>query len=128
MDALQRAKMAALAASETKASDVLVLNVGSITLITDYLVICSGANTVQVQAIADNIRDRLAKAGVRPTGVEGYENGLWVLLDYGDVVVHVFREDERSYYGLERLWGDAEIVHMDALDEAPTSPVYTRRS
>lgn len=118
MDALQRAKMAALAASELKADDVVLLKVSEITLITDYLVICGAPTSIRVKAIADHIRRRLADGGIKPLGVEGYDEGLWVLLDYGDVIVHVFREDEREYYALERLWGDAQPIPVEAVDAA----------
>lgn len=118
LDALQRAELAALAASETKALDVLVLKVSDLTLVTDYLVICSGPTSIRVRAIADHVRRRMAEAGSKPLGVEGYDEGLWVLLDYGDIIVHVFREDERKYYALERLWGDGERIRIEALDTA----------
>lgn len=114
MDAFQRAALAAAAAADKKASDIVVLHVGPITLVTEYFVICSGANPIQVRAIADSVRERMKENGQRPLGVEGYTAGRWILLDYGDVVVHVMHEEQRRYYGLERLWGDAEQVDVAA--------------
>lgn len=103
---------AARALHEGKGSSVIVLDVRNVTLIADYFVIASGSNPRHVRALADRLlktSDRIRK----PMHVEGYQMGYWVLLDYGDVVVHVFREDERNFYGLERLWGDAPEVDFE---------------
>lgn len=113
MDARARALLAAHAAADKKADDVRVLDLREITLIADYFVIASGHNPQQVQAIADHVRERLADAGSRPLGVEGYAAARWILLDYGDVVVHVFHADERVYYDLETVWGDAAEVELE---------------
>jgi len=78
--------------------------------VTDYFIICSGSSGRQVKAIADNIQDKLAKKGRRPFGVEGREKSDWVLLDYSDLVVHVFDKETRDYYQLERLWSDAPVL------------------
>lgn len=109
---------AARALYDGKGSDVIVLDVRDVTLIADYFVIASGSNPRHVRALADRLlktSDEIRK----PMHVEGYQIGYWVLLDYGDVVVHVFREDERNFYGLERLWGDAPEVEFE---ERSTSP------
>ncbi len=88
----------------------MVLNVSEVTTIADLFVICSGRSERQVQGIADGVIER-AKAGGRPPfGLEGYRAGRWVLIDLGDVIVHVFVPDERQLYRLERLWGDAPVV------------------
>ncbi len=84
----------------------------------DYFVICSGGTALHVRAIADGVRDRLAEAGRPPLHVEGYEPGRWVLLDYGDVVVHVFSAEDRSFYKLERLWADAEVLEWAETEDA----------
>jgi len=89
-----------------KAENVTVLSVREMTSIADYFVIASGATQRQVKALSDRVLMGTADTR-KPTHVEGYENSSWVLLDYGDVVVHVFRDQERAFYGLERLWGDA---------------------
>ena len=81
-----------------------------VTDFTDYFVICSGTSDRQVQAIADAVDGALRAEGVRPLHVEGYNRAQWVLLDYGDLVVHIFQEETRRFYGLERLWGDAPDV------------------
>ena len=111
-DALETALRAAEAADAKKALDILVLDLRGITTIADYFVICSGASSTQVGAIADGIGEALAREGVRPSHIEGGSESSWVLMDVGDVVVHVFREEARRYYGLERLWGDAPRVPL----------------
>ncbi len=94
---------------EGKGSRIVVLDVHEMTLIADYFVIASGANQRHVKALADRLQN---DAGVprQPGHVEGYQAGNWILLDYGDVLVHVFQDDQRAFYGLERLWGDAPKV------------------
>lgn len=111
------AAQAARAAEEKKAEDVLVLDVGRLTPLADYFVICSGRSRIQVQAIADAVRETLAGLGKPLRHIEGYEGGRWVLLDYGDVVVHVFLAEERQYYQIERLWRDAPRCDWTAAPE-----------
>jgi len=106
-DASKIVQLCAEGADSKKAFDILILDLRSITQIADYFVICSGSNTSQVGAIADNIGHTLAQAGIRYSHVEGETDANWVLMDYGDVVVHVFEEQTRAYYSLEKLWGDA---------------------
>ncbi len=105
-----RVRGAVAAADDRKAIDLKVLHLEKVTDFTDYFLICSGTSERQVQAIADAVLERLREEKVRPLHVEGYNRGQWVLLDYGDFVVHVFQEEPRKFYGLERLWGDAPDV------------------
>lgn len=107
MESKELARAIAAAADDKKAQDILLLNMEGLSLVTDYYVICSAGNTTLVQAIADNIEDKLGEAAVYPTHKEGYGEARWVLLDYGDVVAHIFLEEERSFYNLEQLWADA---------------------
>jgi ribosome-associated protein len=100
-------RVAVDAAEEKQARDIRVLDLREITSFADTFVICSGANTRQIQAIADEIHLRLKRLGELPTSIEGYENAEWVLMDYGDYLVHIFSEKARQYYDLERLWRDA---------------------
>lgn len=109
---LEHVKLAAHCAEEKKALDVLVLRLSALTEFTDYFVICSGNSTRQTQAIADEITDQLKKLKVRPLHTEGYNNGEWILIDYGIFVVHIFTEQSRQFYDLERLWRDAERVNI----------------
>ena len=87
-----------------------MLDVRDVTSFADTFIICTGANTRQIQAIADEIQQELKKAGEHPTSVEGYRNAEWVLVDYGDLLVHIFSQKTRVYYDLERLWRDAKQV------------------
>jgi len=112
-DTSARVRTAVAAAEDRKAQDLKVLHLGDVSGFTDYFLICSGTNERQVQAIADAVEERLRAERVRPLHVEGYNRGQWVLLDYGDLVVHVFQEQPRSFYALERLWSDAPDVTGD---------------
>ena len=102
------------AAEDKKATDITVLDIRHISIICDYFLICTGRSSTQVQAVAEHIQDQLKESDVRPLRREGFREGTWVLLDYGDVVIHVFQEMERSFYNLERLWGDAQVVEVSA--------------
>ena len=97
---------------QKKAKNIIVLNVKEISSFTDYLLICSGTTDRQVQAVSAAIQEYLKKEGIRPLGVEGENNAEWILLDYDDVVISVFQESARSFYGLENLW-DAPRMEID---------------
>lgn len=99
-------KIAAFA-NDKKAADILLLNMEGLSPVTDYFVICSASNNILVKAIADNIEDKMAELGVYPAHKEGYADGRWILLDYGDIVAHIFLEEERDFYNIEQLWADA---------------------
>lgn len=107
---LEYARIAADAAEDKKARDIVILDIRGLSVIADFFIICSATSRTQVQAIADSVEERLALQGVRCKGIEGKDEGKWILLDFGDVVVHVFNEDERSFFSLERLWGDAARI------------------
>jgi len=107
------ALLAAEAASDKKAEDIIGLDVSELLVVTDYFVIATGRTNVQVRAIADEVEEQLRqKAGEKPIGREGIGEDKWILLDYGDVVVHVFQPEERNFYRLERLWADAPRLAM----------------
>ena len=93
---------------EKKALDITVLSVGHLTVITDYMVIASGRSSLQVKALADDVDDALAMEGVSLRAREGQEEGRWIVLDYGTVLVHIFHPEDRQFYHLERLWEDGE--------------------
>ncbi len=97
-------------ASDKKGSDIVMLRTAELTTMADFFVICSGRSDRQVQALAGAILEELREEGIRPLGIEGINSSRWVLLDFGSVIVHVFAPDEREYYGLERLWGQAAQV------------------
>ena len=98
------------AASDKKARDIVTMDMRGLMSSTDYFVICSANTATQVRAIADNIEEKLEEAGVSVGHKEGYREGEWILLDYGDAVAHIFQQESREYYALERLWGDAKLT------------------
>jgi len=100
-----------------KALDIIVLDVSGLTSLADSFIICSGRSNRQVTAIADYIRTDLKQQGVAPLSVEGLQEGHWVLMDYGDIVIHVFYDDVRRFYDLEGLWSDAPRIRTRALDD-----------
>ena len=110
---LARARLLANAALERKAEDLLALDVRGLTSLADTFLIASGGSDRQVRAIADAVEDAARAAGVPVLGIEGLEDGRWVLLDFGDAIFHVFQEDARSHYDLERLWADAPRLDVE---------------
>lgn len=104
------ALLAADAADDKKAEDIDILNVQGLTVIADYFVLCSANSDQQVRAIARSIDDKLSDKGIEPKKIAGMSDARWVLMDYADVIVHVFHKREREYYDLERLWSDAEKI------------------
>ncbi|MDP2724808.1 MAG: ribosome silencing factor [Syntrophales bacterium] len=112
LDAKKRALLCVNASLEKKANNIVVMNVRELSAFTDYFVICSGASDRQVQAIASAIRENMKKKGLLPLGVEGENHGQWVLMDYDDVVVHIFYEPVREFYEIERLWSEAPTMKV----------------
>jgi len=107
-------EQAMAAALDKKAVDPLILDLRKASAFTDFFLVCTGKNARQVQAIADNIETTLRKAGLKPALVEGRERAEWVLIDYFDFIVHIFTPTTRTFYDLERLWGDAERIEVSA--------------
>jgi ribosome-associated protein len=97
-------------ASDKKAFDVLILDLRNRSDLTDFFVICSGNSKVHVQAIVDDILDKYYKTCNKPFAVEGYSGGVWVVIDLGDLIVHIFHKEARLHYDLERLWGDVPVI------------------
>jgi len=100
------------ALQEKKAVNLTALNLTGISLIADYFVICSGNSDVQVRSLATEVRKKADEHGIRIKGIEGFDAARWVLIDLGDVVIHIFHRDEREYYNIERLWSDAKVVEL----------------
>ena len=113
MDTNEVALKICKAASKVKARNILMMNMRGIMFSTDCFVICNAATATQVRAIADNIEEELLKDGIKFNHREGYHEAEWILLDYGDVVAHIFKTESRDYYALEKLWGDAEIKRYE---------------
>ena len=100
---------------EKKGYDIKVIDISEISILADYFIIANGNNTNQVQAMVDNVEEQMSKAGFSDPKVEGYNNASWILLDYNDIVIHVFDDESRSFYNLERLWKDGKEVDIDNL-------------
>jgi len=98
---------------DKKARDVLILDLRGLTIIADYFVICSGESTTHVRAIVEGVEEKSKKIGLKPPGIEGLNYSHWVLMDFGDVIVHIFEERTRDFYELEKLWMDAERVLLE---------------
>lgn len=103
----------AVACDDKRAEDIIALDMKDVSLVADYFVICHGNNERQVQSIAREIKDKMDELGIDVKRMEGFEQARWVLVDIGDIVCHVFHKDERSYYNLERLWGDAARLPLE---------------
>ena len=111
------AKLAVEALEDKKAEDIKVIDISNVSVIADYFVIASGTNSNQVQAIVDNVEEQLGRAGFEAKQIEGNRNSSWILMDYGDVIVHVFDEENRLFYDLERIWRDGKVLDMDTFLE-----------
>jgi ribosome-associated protein len=116
LDSKEIAITCAKIADDKKALDIVILDVDKVSSITDYFVICSAINDRQLHAIADEIDKQMKKVSVMKYGMEGYREAKWVLIDYGDLIVHIFEKEIRSYYDLELLWGDAPKVTWQEAD------------
>lgn len=100
---------------DKKAEDIRVIDISNVSVIADYFVIASGSNTNQIQAMVDNVEEEMFKAGFDNPKVEGYNTASWILLDYNDVIVHVFSEDDRAFYNIERIWRDGKEIDINSL-------------
>ena len=113
LESKEIAKVAACAASDKKAQDIILMDVSKILIITDYFLIMSGKTERQTKTVSAAIQEELKKSGILPIGKEGESEAKWILLDYGDVVIHIFRAQEREYYQLERLWKDVPVIRFE---------------
>ena len=114
-NAKEMVKTAVAALQDKKGEDIRVIDISGVTVIADYFIIASGSNPNQVQALVDNVEQQMYKAGYDDPRVEGYNTASWVLLDYNDVIVHVFSQDDRLFYDLERIWRDGKEIDVDSL-------------
>ena len=110
-----KVRLMAQAADAVKAEEIIALDVHDLTIITDYFLICTGKSSIQIRAISDRIEDKLRNAGERKLRVEGRQEATWVLMDYGDVVVHIMAAEQRDFYRLEELWSEAPRVQLELL-------------
>ena len=115
MTSKELAKLACDALDDKKALEIKVINIENVSTLADYFIIASGTNHNQVQAMADNVDETLGRAGYQPKQIEGYQNANWILMDYRDIVIHIFDEENRLFYDLERIWRDGTVVEVEDL-------------
>jgi ribosome-associated protein len=113
MTSQQLLRLVTEAIDDKKAEEITILNMEGVSLIADQFVICHGNSDKQVQAIAKNVKDVVNENGSDVKRMEGYDEARWVLVDIGDIIVHIFHKDERGYYNLEKLWGDAPVIELE---------------
>ncbi len=115
--AREMAKIAYRALEEKKAEDIRVINIEQVSVLADYFLIASGTNRNQTQAMADNVEELLHKAGCQMRQMEGYQTANWILMDYGDIIVHIFDTENRLFYDLERIWRDGTSITLEDLEK-----------
>ena len=115
-NAKEMAKIAAAALEDKKARDLKILDISDVSVLADYFIIASGSNRNQVQAMVDEVEEKLGKAGYTPKQIEGYQTANWILMDYQDLIIHVFDEENRLFYDLERIWRDGKLMDESELE------------
>lgn len=115
MESREMAKLAVEALEDKKGEEIKVIDISEVSVLADYFIIASGSNSSQVQALCDNVAEKLGRAGIHTKQVEGYDSANWILLDFGDIIVHVFDRENRLFYDLERIWRDGKLVEGSAL-------------
>lgn len=116
MTSKELAKLAYAALDDKKGEDIRIIDISKISVLADYFIIASGSNKNQVQAMADNVQEELYKAGAETKQVEGYQIGNWILMDYGDIIIHVFSSEDRLFYDLEKIWRDGASISVEELE------------
>lgn len=106
-------KLAIKALEDKKGENIRIIDIREVSVLADYFIIASGSNANQVQAMTDNVEEILGKAGYEPRQIEGYRSANWILMDYGDIIVHVFCREDRLFYDLERIWRDGKVVETE---------------
>lgn len=116
-NAKQMARIAYQALTEKKGEDVRAIQITEIATFADYFIIADGTNPSQVGALVDNVEEKMSKAGYEPKRIEGIRNSNWILMDYGDIIVHVFLKEDRLFYDLERIWKDGKEISEEELEK-----------
>ena len=111
MDSREMARIAVKALEDKKGEDIRIIDISKVSVLADYFIIANGTNSNQVQALVDNVQDELFKAGVEAKQVEGYSTASWILMDFNDIIVHVFSQEDRLFYDLERIWRDGQLIN-----------------
>lgn len=112
MDSLEMVKCAVKALEDKKAEDVRVLDIREVSILADYFIIANGTNNNQIQALVDNVQEELHKAGCTLKSMEGYQTASWVLMDYTDIIIHIFSKEDRLFYDLEHIWRDGKLLEL----------------
>lgn len=109
------ARIAISGLEDKKAQDIKIIDISEVSVMADYFIIASGSNRNQVQALADNVEEKLHKENINPRQIEGYQTANWILMDFNDIIVHIFNEEDRLFYNLEKIWMDGKIIDKDSL-------------
>lgn len=115
MNSNEMSKIAIAALDDKKAKDIKVIDISNVSVMADYFIIASGTNRNQVQAMADCVEEKLHEQGIHPRQVEGYQAANWILMDFNDIIVHVFNEEDRLFYNLEKIWMDGKVIAIEDL-------------
>ena len=110
MTSKEMLEIATKAIEDKKGEQIKIIDISKVSVIADYFVIASGKNINQIRAIADEVEEKLGKQGAVPKQIEGYDSARWILMDYGDVIIHIFNEEDRLYYDIERIWSDGKFI------------------
>ena len=105
------------ALDEKKAENIQLIDISEVSTIADYFIITNGTNTSQIQALSDHVEEKLSKNGIRPKSIEGYNTANWILMDYSDILVHIFDQESRGFYDLERIWRDGKVIDVHSLQD-----------
>ena len=116
MNSIEIARLAIRALEDKKAEEIKTIDISEVSVIADYFIIANGTNRSQIQALSDHVEETLGKAGVPLRQIEGYQNANWVLLDFHDVIIHIFDKENRLFYDLERIWRDGKLLGNDELE------------
>lgn len=115
MTSRELAKIAVAGLEDKKADDIRIIDISEVSVMADYFIIASGTNRNQVQAMADNVEEKLHDAGIHPRQIEGYHTANWILMDFNDIIVHIFNEEDRLFYNLEKIWLDGKLIDITEL-------------
>lgn len=115
MTSKEMAKIALNALEDKKANDIKIIDISGVSVMADYFIIASGQNRNQVQAMADNVEEMLKETEIHPKQIEGYQTANWILMDFNDVIVHIFNEEDRLFYNLEKIWLDGKVIDASSL-------------
>lgn len=115
MTSKEMAKNAIAGLEDKKGGDIKVIDISNVSVMADYFIIASGKNRNQVQAMANSVEEKLHEAGVKPRQIEGYQTANWILMDFNDIIVHVFNEEDRLFYNLEKIWLDGKVINISDL-------------